>query len=179
MFSQMKSKSPILSPHIVLIITTILVFFFDQITKIFASTYLTMHTPVRVIGDFGRLVLTHNLGIIFGIPFRNHLVYYILPFAVVFIVIYFAIKNKTSFFSVAYGLILGGALGNLLDRIRLGYVIDFIDIGIKHLRWPTFNIADSALVVGLIMIIAKEIFRPRQQCSPTAICNKSQSDTNP
>ncbi|MCX7785583.1 MAG: signal peptidase II [candidate division WOR-3 bacterium] len=167
---------------IILLITSILVFFLDQITKIFVSTYLTVHTPVRVLGDFGRLVLTYNKGIIFGIPVRSHIIYYVLPFAVVFIVIYFAIKNKTKFFSVAYGLILGGALGNLLDRIRLGYVIDFIDIGIKHLRWPTFNIADATLVIGLIMIIAKEVLQPKPQTTTTATKvlltkNESQDDT--
>lgn len=175
-------KTKYFSSTSLLLITAVLVFFFDQISKILASSYLTMHTPVKVLGDFGRLTLTHNWGIIFGIPVRSRFVYYILPFAVIFIVIFFAIKTKSKFLTVAYGLILGGAFGNLLDRIRLGYVVDFIDIGIKHLRWPTFNIADATLVIGLIMIIAKEIFHSQTQSpsTPESIIgpNKNQSAKN-
>jgi signal peptidase II len=62
---------------------------------------------------------------------------------------------------VAFGLIMGGALGNLIDRLRLGAVVDFINIGIGDLRWPYFNVADSAITIGVVILAFHLLFRPR------------------
>lgn len=66
---------------------------------------------------------------------------------------------------LAYALILGGALGNLIDRLRLGYVVDFIDVFVKSWHWPTFNVADSGITVG-VLLLAFTLLR-RDSCTPS------------
>lgn len=147
----------------ILVLTTLFIIFCDQISKIWASVNLSMARPVNVIGDFIRVYLVHNSGMIWGIPVRSSIVYYVLPIIGIVVVLYIAFKTQSKLYAICYGLLLGGAIGNLIDRIRLGYVIDFIDMGIKNTRWPTYNLADLAIVVGLIMIIAREIFKTKSK----------------
>jgi len=155
--------STISSPkrYILLIVVGIFIILFDQISKIWVETNISTYRHVKILGDFVRLILAHNYGIIWGIPIRSPLVYYILPLIGIIVVLYLALKTRIKFLTIAFGLIIGGAVGNLIDRIRLGYVIDFIDMGIKNLRWPTYNIADAAIDIGLVMIIAREIFKSK------------------
>lgn len=142
-----------------LIIVILATIFCDQTSKFWASYNLNMVKPVNIFGDYLRVVLRHNFGMIFGIPIRVGIVYYIFPIIGIVVIFYLAFRTKVKFLIIAFGLIIGGALGNLIDRIRLGYVIDYIDMGIKNARWPTYNLADLAIVIGLIMIIAREIFK--------------------
>ncbi len=135
--------------------------FFDQITKLVIQKTLVPFQTQPVIGDFLRFSLVYNPRGIFGLPIASEIGYYILPIIGIVIVIFLVIRTKSFFCLLSYALILGGALGNLWDRIRLGKVIDFIDIGIKNFRWYTFNLADLFLVVGIIMLIGAEIFRPK------------------
>jgi signal peptidase II len=65
----------------------------------------------------------------------------------------FRLKNITQWIACAFGLVLGGAIGNLWDRIQLGGVIDFIDIGFRDWRWPAFNIADSCICIGVLILL--------------------------
>jgi len=155
--------STISSPkrYVLLIVVGIFIILFDQISKIWVETNISTYRPVKILGDFVRLILAHNYGIIWGIPIRSPLVYYILPLIGIIVVLYLALKTRIKFLTIAFGLIIGGAVGNLIDRVRLGYVIDFIDMGIKNLRWPTYNIADAAIDIGLVMIIAREIFKSK------------------
>lgn len=144
-----------------LIIVILITVFCDQISKVWASYNLNMVKPVNILGDYLKVVLRHNYGMIWGIPLRNSIVYYVLPVIGIIVIFFLAFRAKVKFLIIAYGLIIGGALGNLIDRLRLGYVIDYIDMGIKNARWPTYNLADLAIVIGLIMIIAREIFKPK------------------
>jgi signal peptidase II len=141
------------------LLISILVLLLDQISKYLVNKNLMHAQPVRILGDYLRLNLVYNTGLVWGIPFRNHFSYYILPIVGVGLVFYLGFNASKTFWAFVYGLIIGGALGNLIDRLRLGYVIDFIDMGIKNLRWPTYNIADCALVVSLILIAVKTFFR--------------------
>ena len=59
---------------------------------------------------------------------------------------------------IAFGLVLGGAVGNLIDRVRFGAVVDFLDFGVGDLRWPAFNIADSAITVGVVLLAVNVVF---------------------
>ena len=97
------------------------------------------------------LTLIHNRGAAFGI-LKNHTPLFIFISILAVILIYFAIQNnksqKYSFYNISLALILSGALGNLIDRLRLGYVIDFLDFRI----WPVFNVADSAITIGAILL---------------------------
>lgn len=152
--------------RVLLILTTLFVVLCDQLSKIWVSAHVSLFSPVDVFDSYVRLFLVHNHGIIWGIPIRNNLVYFILPLIGIAVVLYIALKTHSKFLMVCYGLLLGGAVGNLLDRVRHGYVIDFIDIGIRNARWPTFNLADLAIIIGLIMIIVREIFHPKSIIKP-------------
>ena len=77
---------------------------------------------------------------------------------VALIVGYHARAGRSLYLSLALGLLLGGALGNLADRLRLGYVVDFVDIGLGTLRFFTFNVGDSAITLAILMLIAAAIF---------------------
>ena len=103
------------------------------------------------------MTLIHNTGIAFGFFKDQGIVFIVIPiiaiFLLVFNIYYYRQNNEalSRIYIVAFSLILGGAVGNLIDRIVYGYVIDFIDFRI----WPVFNIADSAITVGAIMIAFK------------------------
>jgi signal peptidase II len=148
-------------PYFLLGVVVIAVILCDQILKIWVEANISFYRPVKIIGNLLRLILAHNPYLIFGIPVRNPIVYYVLPVIGILVVIYLAFKTRRKFLIIAFGLIIGGAIGNLIDRVRLGYVIDFIDMGIKNLRWATYNIADAAIDIGLVMIIAREIFKSK------------------
>jgi signal peptidase II len=152
------SSSFIRKLRVFLFLTAFIVIAIDQITKVWVSNNLRIHQSVDVFGNYLRLYLANNPYLIWSIPIRNDLVYYILPSIGIIVVIFIAFRTKMTFYLFGFGLILGGAVGNLIDRVRLGYVIDFIDMGIKNTRWPTYNIADLAIDIGLIMIVAREIF---------------------
>lgn len=156
--TQTLSSENIKKTRYLLFLTAIIIICLDQVTKICVSNNLVLNQTVKIFGNYLQLSLAHNPYLIWSIPIRNDLVYYILPSIGIIVVIFIAFRTKMTFYLFSFGLILGGAVGNLIDRVRIGYVIDFIDMGIKNTRWPTYNIADLAIDIGLIMIVAREIF---------------------
>ena len=129
----------------------------DLVTKAMASAWL-VDGPIILIPNFFDFVLVHNLGAAFGLfseqpPWvRNTLLLGVASVATVYIVQQLR-ENKGLFATVAFGFILGGAVGNVIDRIRLGWVVDFIHLHWYDLSWPVFNIADSGITVGVGMLI--------------------------
>lgn len=136
--------------------------FLDQVTKVAVYGALRPGESVRLIGNLLRIVHSSNEHGVFGINYGPRLLYFILPLIGCLLVVFFALRSRDRWSATAYGIILGGALGNLVDRIRLGgNVIDFIDFGIGGWRWYTFNIADSSVVIGVLMLLGREfLFRP-------------------
>jgi signal peptidase II len=124
----------------------------DQITKSLAVGYLTEEPDqsVSLVGNLARLTYVENRGAAFGILQEHTLIFVVVGLAVIGVIMasyrYFPVTGPT--LHVALGLQLGGAIGNLADRVRLGYVVDFVDLAI----WPVFNVADSAIVVGVAML---------------------------
>jgi len=145
-------------PQLLFLIIMLVLVALDQLTKTWASYELAMNQPVKLLGEWLRLALVHNQGMIWGLPIKSFVSYYLLPIIGIIFIIFLVLKTKSNFFGIAYGFIASGAIGNLIDRIRLGYVIDFIDMGIKNTRWATYNIADATIVIGLILVVIKEIF---------------------
>ncbi len=121
---------------------------------------------VPVIGDYLRITYVTNPNALFGISLGHRFPYPILTAAVSVIIAVLILTEKTKLLSSAYGIILGGAIGNLIDRLRMGEVIDFIDAGIKNYRWPTFNIADSAVTIGIILMLWFTLIGKRKEHSP-------------
>ena len=135
-----------------LIISTIAiaVLFFDQLTKIIVIANMQLSQSIPLIKNIFHLTYIQNTGASFGILSGSNSLLIWFAIIAVGIIIYFydqIPKSKSAFVFVA--LIIGGALSNVLDRLRLGYVVDFLDFRI----WPSFNIADAALTVGAIGLI--------------------------
>ncbi|MDP8905417.1 MAG: signal peptidase II [Chloroflexota bacterium] len=112
--------------------------------------------PTPVVGDFVRISVTHNTGGIFGLFGGSAAVLALASiFVVGLIIVYQARQGVRSHWllTVALALLLGGALGNLTDRLRFGYVLDFVDVGIGDVRWYTFNVADAAISSALVLLV--------------------------
>lgn len=147
------------------LISYILLFaFLDQLTKILITEILSSGSSIPVVPGFFNLVLTYNRGVAFGFmsdwsePFR--LVVISLTSVMAFsLLIWMYVKTYRSYklHSFAIALILGGAIGNIVDRVRYSAVVDFLDFHINTYHWPAFNVADSCICIGVfILLIAKE-----------------------
>jgi signal peptidase II len=130
-------------------VIVISVLFLDQLTKFLATKFLQLNTPVILIKGFLNLSLAYNRGAAFGI-LKNQLLVFVLISIFAIVLIFYYLKNKKrSFLSSIYlSLILAGCAGNLIDRLRFGFVIDFLDFRV----WPIFNLADSAITVGAFLL---------------------------
>lgn len=138
----------------------------DQISKLAIVHSLKVYESVPVIAGFFDLVHVRNRGMAFGLMNRSDLslVFYLLVAASVVAIVllllwFFKLKNDQTRISLGLSLILGGAMGNLIDRIRVGEVIDFLDLYIGPYHWPAFNLADSAITVGTIWVALTIVFQ--------------------
>lgn len=155
--------------HIKLLVIFIIgTFLIDQISKILIVNFLTpFDPPVNVISSLLRFKLTYNPYGVFSISLGPNILYYVFSIIGIFILIYIglSLKDKTSV--VVFGIIIGGALGNIFDRLRLDYVIDFIDMGIGNLRWFTYNFADACITVGAIFLLIRGLFSKKKKDTET------------
>ena len=130
----------------------------DQITKYVVRLNLDFREVVPVMGDFFRLHYVHNSGAAFGLFSYADSRYYFIAISLVSIavILYLILSGRYEFKGsrVAFGFVLGGAMGNLVDRIWLKEVIDFIDMGFGSHRWPTYNIADVGVTLGVLYLAA-------------------------
>lgn len=129
----------------------------DQATKLYVDTHFRLHETVPVIRDFFHLTYVRNKGAAFGLLADSavRIPFFITVSIVAMLGILWYIKRiradqKLALFSLS--LIFSGALGNLIDRIRLGEVIDFLDVFWQRHHWPAFNVADSAITVGVTLL---------------------------
>ena len=131
----------------------------DQLTKAWLTSFLAPGQSVDVAGDLLRLVHSQNNGGLFGMFSGQALPFALVSLVVVaLIVVYHARGGRDRYLSITLGLLLGGAVGNLTDRIRLGYVVDFVDAGLGDLRWYTFNVADAAISFAILLLLAASIW---------------------
>lgn len=153
-----------------LFLITLAVVILDRISKLAVAKNLALGAAHVVIPHVFRITHVLNTGAAFSM-FADSLSpaavrWGLVAFSVVaiLIVLYMLWRTATEFSptSVALALILGGAIGNLYDRIHLHYVIDFLEVTIVHYHWPDFNVADSCIVVGACLLVI-EIFRPQPQ----------------
>lgn len=134
-----------------LLIITSFVVILDQITKILIRDSFLYGESRNIIGDYLRFTYVRNPNIIWGINIGGPKISLILTGIAFMFVVYLFINSKEKLFLFALSLILGGAIGNIIDRILIGEVTDFIDMGIKGFRWATYNIADAAVSIGLVI----------------------------
>jgi signal peptidase II len=139
---------------------TLSVLFLDQATKTLVVSRMTLYSSAPVIPGLFHITLVTNRGALFGLlhdladPYRSTL-FTAVPLLA--IALMFVFQYRTTIHDLAtqsgLALILGGALGNLVDRIRLGYVIDFLDVFVGEHHWPAFNVADSCICVGVACLV--------------------------
>ena len=126
----------------------------DQLAKGIVTSALDPGESVDVIGDLVRIVFGQNTGALFGLFKDNALMFGIVSLVVIgLIVAYHGRATPSLYLTVTLGLLLGGAIGNMLDRVRLGYVVDFVDVGLGTIRFYTFNIADSAISLSILLLL--------------------------
>jgi signal peptidase II len=132
----------------------------DQATKAWILANLSPGEAIEIVGDWVRLVLTRNAGALFGMFQDNALLFGLVSTVVIgAIVVFHGRSTPSRATSIALGLLLGGALGNLIDRFRLGYVVDFVDIGLGDVfRWYTFNVADAAISAAIVSLIVLAVW---------------------
>ena len=125
----------------------------DQLAKVLVTRGLTAGQSVDVVGDVVRIVFGQNSGALFGLFKDNALMFGLVSLAVVVLIVAYHARSASSLYlTVTLGLLLGGAIGNMLDRLRLGYVVDFVDVGIGPTRFYTFNVADSAISLAILLL---------------------------
>lgn len=140
-------------------VASLCVFCLDQATKIFVHLHIPMTKPKTVIEGFFNIAYVRNPGGAFGLFGESHeilrfILFLLFPLVCVGLIIMMLKETQNRYQILALSFVLGGAAGNYIDRIRLGYVIDFIDWHIKDLwHWPTFNIADTFIVIGVFILL--------------------------
>ncbi len=125
----------------------------DQWTKHWATHALMDRPPLPVFGEFARFTFTRNSGVAFGLGAGSHFPFYVFSIAAAAAILVVFLRRRVHGLpqQVALALIFGGALGNLLDRLRTGLVVDFIELGAGGWHFPVFNVADSAVTIGVAM----------------------------
>ncbi len=135
----------------------------DQITKWVVVISMRFGELIDVLGSVVRLTRTENTGAAFGLMRGRGVIFIVISSlaALAIILMRRTIVRMRRWERTAFGLILGGAVGNLIDRVRTGAVVDFIDIGVNNLRWPAFNVADSAITIGVVILALNLLVFPR------------------
>ena len=132
----------------------------DQVTKALVINFFNLYDSVALLPMIN-LTFVVNYGFAFGLLNNPSLNQILVSFVILAIIIYFLyllIKTQDKIFQLTLTLILAGALGNFIDRIFRGFVIDFIDIYIGKYHWPAFNIADSCITVGFVVLMINILF---------------------
>jgi len=150
------------------LLTAVLVMILDQLSK----AAVLAHFAGRALGDhetvtsFFNLALTYNRGISFGLfnggAGFNSVIFSLAAAAIVAVLVFWLSRVESPFLAVAIGLIIGGAIGNVIDRIRLGAVVDFLDFHVGSLHWPAFNVADSAICIGVAAMLLDGLLLRRE-----------------
>jgi signal peptidase II len=159
---------------IVFFTIAIVVIVVDQLSKAWIDANFVLASPypipggsqpTPIIGDFVRIAKSYNSGGIFGLFGNSALILALASTLVIGMIVVYQWREGMRpggwLLTVALGLLLGGAVGNFLDRIRHEHVIDFVDMGIGTWRWYTFNVADAAISVALLLLILLTIFGTR------------------
>ncbi len=135
----------------------------DQLLKGWVVANFKLNTPVEVVGDWFRIDLTHNPGGLFGILQGSAPIFAVVTVVVVGVLVALEIGSgwRSWLVTLTLGLLLGGAIGNFIDRIQLGYVVDFADIGIGSWRFYIFNVADAAVTISILLMIVIWFATPR------------------
>ena len=139
----------------------------DQLAKGWVAASFQVGVPTSILGDALRITVTHNQGALFGLVQGSAVVLGFVSLVVAGLIIWYEARAGASLLvSIALGLLLGGAMGNLADRLRQGYVIDFVDAGLGSVRWFTFNLSDVAIDGAILLLVLIALVPERRPARP-------------
>ncbi len=154
--------------------------FIDQLTKLAVAASFHLGESRELIGDFIRLTHVKNPGAAFSVSFGGPEVMFAITVLVIGVLVYMVAKGiirpETVSGKIALAMVFSGAVGNLIDRVRMGEVTDFIDMGIGPHRWPVYNVADIAITIGMALLFityARQTEHPSNsdESSPDSTCS--------
>jgi len=139
------------------LILALVIIFIDQYTKVYFIELFTqdVNQGIKVLPILN-FVYAWNQGISFGMfdGFNySNIIFTCLSIIITFVIMIMMFKNDSTIYSISYSLIIGGAVGNIIDRLNYSAVFDFIDFHIGHYHWPAFNIADSSVCIGALLFV--------------------------
>ena len=149
------------------LVTATIVVALDQLTKATVANHMRLHESIPLIDGFAALTYVRNTGAAFGIlagraaalrtPF-----FLLISAAAVVLLMWFlrGLSAERRFLIIACGAVAGGAIGNMIDRVMLGEVIDFVDLSVGAYHWPAFNVADSAITLGVLVLCLDAVRQP-------------------
>lgn len=141
----------------------------DQVAKAWVVGSFQAGKPVSVLGDFVRIWYVQNSGGLFGMFRDQALLFAVASVVVIGLIVWYhghALASSGWLATLALGLLLGGAVGNLIDRVHLGYVVDFVDMGIGAWRFYAYNVADSAISVSILLLLLMALVPRRRPAAP-------------
>jgi signal peptidase II len=154
--------------YLILLATVAAAVLLDYVTKVYIDSNMFLHESIVVIGGFLNITYIRNPGAAFSFlasasPGFRSVFFLTVTILAIVLVLYYIARSKTHepVMIFALSLILSGALGNFIDRVRLGEVIDFIDVHLGAYHWPAFNVADSAITVGAFIMLFALFKRPK------------------
>lgn len=160
---------------VLFVIGAIFIVFFDQLTKILVRTGMDLNASIPILKNIFHITYIQNTGATWGMMKGYNPLFIFVSFVAVFIFLFFYKDLPRP--KLAAGIVFGGILGNLIDRLYLGYVVDFLDLQI----WPIFNIADSGISAGIVILLffmlIEEKKGHRQQKSAKKVRNKKKKNT--
>lgn len=156
--------------YIILLVVSTFVLALDQVTKLYIDRTMDLHSSISVVENFFNITYMRNRGAAFSFlsDFSYRLPFFILVSLIavaVILVVFCRLRPDQKFTAFCLALIFSGALGNLIDRIRLGEVIDFLDAHWYQHHWPAFNVADSAICMGVFFLAVDMLMEERRQKS--------------
>lgn len=169
-------KSVFKLKYFILFVLTPIVILIDQCTKNLITHHFELGQTQSLISDFFNLTYVRNTGAAFGMlrdahPSFRVPFFMIVPMIALIVIgyVFYQLPAKDKKLSTAFSLVVGGAIGNLIDRIHYGYVVDFLDFHWKYLyHFPAFNVADSAICVGVAILMVDLAFRQEESVNASA-----------
>ena len=145
----------------IIIYISIILLIIDQISKVLVVRLIDINSSIELIKNFFYLTYTHNTGAAFSILTGKRIFLILIAVVILIIIFNYLRKNKieSKVEKIAFSLIIGGSVGNLLDRIIRGYVIDFLDFKIFGYNYPIFNLADTFIVIGVFLLLIVTLTR--------------------
>lgn len=144
-----------LSRAFILLLTALAILVADQVTKALVVANLAIGEQVDLLGDVVQVWHVQNRGAAFSLFQGGTVIFLVVSVLSIAMVAYFyrTMRDRSPWLHLVLGIVLGGTLGNFTDRLRQGYVTDWLSVGLGDTRWPTFNVADSSVVVGIGILV--------------------------